>query len=146
MKHLTFISFLLISRFCYAQSDKIDSLISKLDNNQLRGTCHYAWVVELNSEAGWELIKTGKSATDKLIPALADSSKGIVVHYILTNIYKPDSNWIQTISWADRDNLLVYLCNELYFFESSNGTYADKNSLILNTYRWRSYIKKAVTK
>ena len=141
MKYLLVIYFFLTSVYCFSQTNRIDSLINKLDNNQLRGTCHYAWIVEFNSDPGWELIKLGKCATDQLVKSLSDSSRGIAVHYVLTQIYKPDSSWVQTIAFANRDALSIYLCNGLYFFESPHGTYTDYSNLLTNVIRWKSYIK-----
>lgn len=88
---------LLIGLFClsglaaFAQRDSVDVWIFKLDNSQLRGTCHYAWTLELKEDAiaAAKLIAYGKPATKKLIKALSDPGRNIVSHYILASVWGP---------------------------------------------------------
>jgi hypothetical protein len=59
----------------FAQSPRVQSLINRIDNNQL------------HSPAATKLIKIGKPASHQLIQVLDDSTRGIVAHYILQKIW-----------------------------------------------------------
>ena len=94
MKLLKLTILFLVAVFpAYSQVDKIDLLISKLDNKKLIGVCNYVWVLKNESKEADTLItigqKGGKDKTElcvKLYSILTDSTKGIIAHYILSNI------------------------------------------------------------
>src|SRR5436305_13358085 len=99
MKSIILISvFFIAATSTYSQIDRIDNLIGKLDNNQLVGVCNYVWVLknvckeadtlvdlskQIDSE-GKPIFK--KAIVAKLISLLTDSIKGIIAHYVLSNI------------------------------------------------------------
>jgi len=104
----------------YGQTDSVDVWISKIDNNQLQGTCHYYWTIELKTDA-WEahkLLNAGRMATDKLIKSLSNVDKGVISHYMLSKILESTFQ-IETLSM---DNEKVsYRVNGLEFYEGSDG-------------------------
>ncbi|MDI9868924.1 hypothetical protein [Flectobacillus roseus] len=93
MKHLILITYLLVTLFVgHAQTNKVDSLIAKLDNGKLVGTCNYVWVLKNGCKEADTLINIGRThkevnkiITLKLFNLLTDPTKGIIYHYILTN-------------------------------------------------------------
>src|SRR5579885_2386296 len=108
-----------------AQNDKIDTLISKINNNQLTYACMYACVFRNTSKDADELISLGKSSyqreiTNKLFQILTDSTKGIIAHYVLTNIWY--TNGIsQSGFYYEDDEMLEYEYNWLRFYQDKNG-------------------------
>lgn len=66
----------------------IDSLVAKLSWNSISMTC-MATILVLTHEDSTEkaLVKIGKPATGKLIAALDDTSKTVIAHIILTQIW-----------------------------------------------------------
>ena len=130
---------IVISFFCYtlnAQSNEIDKLIDNLNNNQLRGTCHYAWVLEINSKSADSLMTIGKSATSKLLPWLDDSNKGLIVHCILSHIWIEDFSIGSSFEKFNDEGIVEYTYNELYFYEKDSKMIIDKNALETNKKKW----------
>ncbi len=127
-----FLSFVSVS----AQVAKIDSLINKIDNKQLRGTCNYFWSLEMRSESGRELTKIGKISTTKLLGILTDPNKGIIAHYILTRIWVDTIKQWNSFEHFDRDSSVHYEYNGLAFYERHNQWFALKNNLEENKKIW----------
>lgn len=97
LKTLRLLTFLLIPVHLNAQpqAQTIDSLINQINNNQIYSTCQYILVIKIDSDAANLLIQMGKPVTDQLIPLLDNPKKGIITHYILSNI------WLDTLSsWS----------------------------------------------
>jgi hypothetical protein len=130
MRTLFFISVIAFSsKFVFAQTTRLESLINQITNNQLHGTCHYFWELEMHSQPGSEIIKIGKPVTGQLLSVLTDPNKGIIVHYILTAI------WVDTIrSWSsfeffERDRSVHYSYNGLHFYERGNDWFVLRDDL-----------------
>jgi hypothetical protein len=128
---LSFSSFLL-----GAQIHKIDSLIQNIDNDQLYGTCHYAWFLEMKSIAGDSLIKIGNPAINNLIDLLDNKEKGIIAHYILVNISKIPYMQSSSFEHFERDTLLDYYYAGLTFHEKNGHFYTSDSALFKNKNKW----------
>jgi hypothetical protein len=80
--------FLIIANIlCFGQLRKADANIQKLNNDQFIIDHSQKASFKFKSNPALKLIKTGKPATDKLINALDDSTKTIMVHLVLCHIY-----------------------------------------------------------
>lgn len=116
----------------FGQKDSVDLWISKIDNTSIAGTCNYAWVIKPTTNEVNKLIKTGKSTEKKLLRFLTDERKGIVVHYILSNIYGQTKYYT-----LDMDSLRVkYDYNGLEFTETNDGMQTDRMSLEKCKSKW----------
>ena len=152
MKSLLTIIFalLIVNLKSSGQTISIDRLISRIENNQLEGVCHWFWSLENGSKEADTLINLSKKINselkpiykqniiDKLIPLLTNTSKGIIAHYILSNIFtrgnKQSSEYLQ-------DSLLTirYTYNNLEFYWNKNRfMFADPRRLIENKRNWES--------
>ncbi|WP_196887507.1 hypothetical protein [Aureivirga sp. CE67] len=144
MKKLLIFLFILTSNLSInAQSKTVDSLIEELDNDQINGTCNYVWVLKVDSKAADTLIEMGKPITQKLISFLEDPNKGIIIHYILSEI------WYEKYSMGPvhQDFTILegytskYICNELYFYTKHSKMVAKKQDLHENKKKWIEKIK-----
>ena len=124
------------------QINKVDSFILNIDNSQLFGTCHYAWFLEMKSSAGDSLIKIGKEATLKLVPLLDDDKKGIIVHYLLSNIWSDSLIFSATFSHIEKDSISDYCYAGLNFYDKNGYIYAQSDVLKNNKKRWLQRINK----
>ena len=120
----------------YAQSDNVDSLIKKINNDQLKGICHYVWDLGMNSSAGDSLIKLGEPITPELIPLLDSKEKGIIVHYILSNIWADTLMTTAPMVQLKKDSVLEYNYCGLLFFEKNGHMFTKKRYLRTNKKRW----------
>jgi hypothetical protein len=144
MKPLVIFTYFLLTHFVgHTQTSNIDNLIAKLDNGKLFGTCNYVWVLKNGSKEADTLISIGKTQglikTDlckKLYSLLTDTTKGIISHYILTNIFYKDNITSGTI-YFDKDSTLEYNYSGLRFYENNyRRMYADKPELEHNQKVW----------
>jgi hypothetical protein len=129
----------------YSQPSEIDLLIKKLDNKKLYGTCNYNWQIYNASKEADTLIAIGRIVPNKKIELflnlynlLEDSTKGIVSHYVLTNIFYKDSIINGGGKIDDNEEKYAYNYGGLIFYENKNRTmFADKSELFRTKERWR---------
>jgi hypothetical protein len=92
-----FLSHLIIG----AQSKKIDDNIKKLENSQFTIIHGDGPAFKMKSSAAHKLIKIGKTAAEKLILALNDSTKVIMAHLVLCHI------WFKHASFAGPKKIIT---------------------------------------
>jgi hypothetical protein len=85
-----FISTFLILFFqiSIGQNKSFDELSDTINNSQIVVTTGRIWGAEMRSETGNEIVKLGKKVTPQLISLLTDNDKGIIAHFILTEIWR----------------------------------------------------------
>lgn len=71
----------------HAQFRSVSSLIKKLDNSEFIIDHSAKASFSMQSKSALKLIKIGHRASQKLVNALADSTKNIMAHLILCHIY-----------------------------------------------------------
>jgi hypothetical protein len=126
-----------------AQDNKIETLIKNTNNDQLSWICNYGCGLYLKSAAADSLIKIGKPATKTLLNHLNDTERGIIIHYILSNI------WIKKIELSastlnyEKDNIIEITYCKLNFFEKEGHLYAVQNVLDENKKAWVKMINKS---
>jgi len=140
MKIRCLILTLFLIQIAKGQINNIDSLVARINNNQLYGTCHYVWILEMKSSAGEELIKFGYPAINKLILYLDDNEKGIITHYIITKIHGI-YNLSSSFDHIEKDSIIDYNLNGLRFFEKLNHFYTYDSLLIKNKKQWIDKLK-----
>lgn len=127
MKYVPTLILLLSGWTSFAQVDSVDIWIDRIKNNQLHGTCHYFWTLEVDNSARnvFSLIKNGKSGRAKLIDKLTDKDRGVVCHYILSTL----SDTL-TIEKLEMDETKIrYRVNGLEFEEREGKVYAKAEDL-----------------
>ncbi|MES2732908.1 MAG: hypothetical protein V4714_14230 [Bacteroidota bacterium] len=128
MKKLFILSiFLTIPLLVFGQKDSVNIWISRIDNSSIEGTCQYSWVIipKQNKPEINKLIKTGKSIKHKLTKLLTDENKGIIAHYILSNIYGEFSYRILSMDSVQ----ITYNYNGLEFKEMVEKIATDQSNL-----------------
>lgn len=150
MRHiLTILLLTYFSLTCFGQKQNIDTLISKIDNKQIVVVTQYVWYPKMFSPAGETLIKIGKPLTNKLIPLLSDTNKGIVTQFILTTIWNKD---LQKAGWKtesyvrniknNRDTVNEIYFSGLTFYQNNNlKIFARQDELDRNKNKWLKFIK-----
>jgi hypothetical protein len=120
----------------YGQNNKVDSLIQNINNDQLYGTCHYAWVLEMESDAGISLIKMGNSIVYKIVPLLDNKDKGIIAHYILCNIIGQPVYSSSSFAHYESDSTIDYNYGGLRFHEKDGHFFTSDSLLQENKINW----------
>ncbi len=138
---LTISMFLILGQYCFAQKNRIDSLINQLDNSQagLNGD-YFGATIDLRGELSISIFNIGKPATEKLISILEDSTRGVIAHILLTWIWEKTER-PKTI-YIERDILSVYTYNDLNFFVRPGEVYANKYDLKLNRLKWLAFFRQ----
>ena len=92
MRKFIFVTFIFISSLAVGQQKKIEKFLFEIDNTQMRVVENNGSLnLEMNSKAGKKIIRKGNALTPKLIILLNDPQKGIIAHYILSQIWI--NNW-----------------------------------------------------
>ena len=133
-----------------AQNERIDFLINNIDNQKLFGTCNYVWVLKNGSYEADPLIKIGQSKTKdlnllclKLYNLLTDPTKGIISHYILSNIINVEGVKYTSLYFYDEDGTLEYNYNGLRFYENKyKRMFADYSELEYNRNVWSVILRQ----
>lgn len=108
----------------------------------------YVWYPKMFSPAGDSLIKIGRPATDKLILLLSDTAKGIIAHFILSNIWsdklqKAGQPLASNVHQVDDDTTAVLgiLYTDFTFYQdNSNRNFARQADLDKNKKRWLAFV------
>jgi hypothetical protein len=136
---------------CFAQSDRIDRLLNQINNDQIVINRGYFYYPEMRSYAVDFLITNiGEPATDKLINLLTDATKGIIAHFILSNIWssslpKPERIVDTTTHTADTTwstPLRFSYYGLTFFVDDNNHIFALKKDLEENKNFWIAFIKE----
>jgi len=151
---LTILAITTLSFVSLGQKQSIDKFISRLDNQQIAIVMQYAWYPKMVSPAGDSLIKIGKPATEKLISLLSDTSKGIIAHYILSNIWadklrRTGQELGSNVRYVENDTItaLAISYTDFIFFQDSNGhNFARQTDLDSNKDRWISFFNTNIFK
>ena len=141
MKHILNISVLTLTLFyssiSFGQTKVLDSLIQNISNKQAYILLTRTMSPRINSTVGIKIIQLGKAATPELIKVLDDQNKGIIAHFILSEIWK--ERWNQEICCAiSNDGVLeIISINGLKIYIDDNTLFAKKDDLKRNKERWR---------
>jgi hypothetical protein len=118
----------------------VDIWISKIDNRSIAGQCNYVWVLKPTTSEVDKIIMAGKKAEKKLLKLLTSEEKGVVAHYILSNIYKQTSYqtiYVDTLKWETK-----FIYNGLEFMETERGMVTDMAELNKCKDEWIKKLRK----
>lgn len=127
MRRLSLILLLIIPFTVFGQKDSLSVWISKINNRSIAGQCNYVWVLKPTTKEVEKIIGTGKKAEKKLLKLLTTKDKGIVAHYILSNIYKQTSHKILHMDTLTLETKFIY--NGLEFTETETGMVTSQTRL-----------------
>ena len=150
MRHfLTIFALTTLGFSSFGQEQSIDTFISKINNQQIVVMMQYVWYPKMFSPAGDSLIQIGKPATDKLIPLLSDISKGIIAHFILSNIWRKELGKAgqtlgSNVHQVDNDTAAVLgiLYTDFIFYQDNNRHIFSRQAYLeSNRERWKTFFK-----
>jgi hypothetical protein len=127
---------LIISNTCFSQTKVLDSLIQKIDNNEAYVVLLKTMSPRINSKAGTKLIEIGKSVTPELIKVLDNDDKGIIAHFILSEIWK--DSWEEVLCCAIQysGNTEIITVNGLEIYIKENKLYSKFEDLKVTKEKW----------
>jgi hypothetical protein len=122
------------------QSDNLDTLIARINNNQIIDDGDWLGPkITLSGPSVSKLLEMGKLASNKLTSVLADSTRGIIAHCILSLIWEKGGR-LQTY-YSNRDEMEICIYNDLCFFRKGKEIYANKEDLERNKMLWEVFIR-----
>jgi len=125
----------------FEQTKQIDSLIRMLHNNEIKPDGNYFGpTYYLSNGPAVKLITIGKAVTVGLLNVLTDSSKGVVAHLILTELWKDSFPGVNPIH-IDRDDITIFTVDGLTFFIKGDQVYANRHDLEMNLVRWKEFVR-----
>lgn len=113
-KYVLIVFVFLMTLSAKAQFQSTEKLISLLDNSQFEIIHEHKGEFKTNSKHAVKLIRKGKSASGKLLKALNDDSKIIMVHLVLCHIYDGKVSFAgpKVLVHQDKDVYHYYLGKE----------------------------------
>lgn len=87
IKNILLLLLLFISFISIAQTKTLDSLVQKINNNDVYVVILETISPRINGAAESQIIALGKEATPSLIGVLDDKNRGIVAHVLLSKIW-----------------------------------------------------------
>ncbi len=124
----------------YGQQKVIDSLIQHINNKEAYLLLIKTLSPRIDSKAGKQIIQIGKNASPELIQILDTSDKGIIAHFILSEIWK--ETWDEQIccNIMNNDNFEVFKVNGLKIQIENNILKSEEIDLKLNKVLWKKRI------
>lgn len=137
LKQLVVFAVALTSGIAMSQVKPETSLIEKINNKDAYIVMTKTMSPRINSEAGAAIIKIGKRATPALINILEDQNKGIIAHFILSEIWKED--WEEAIccNVSFDGNIEIVTINGLEISIENNELHAKPADLKNNKASWK---------
>lgn len=143
MKNLKKIHLFVIIAFSFsisnAQNKELDSLIQKIDNSDAYIVMTATTSPRTKGEVTKQIIEIGKSATCELVQVLEDKNKGIVAHFLLSEIWKETWNEEPCCSINDNGTYELVTINNLEIKIEDNILSATTENLRMNKLAWKAY-------
>ena len=138
-----FISTFLILFFqiSIGQNKSFDELSDTINNSQIVVTTGRIWGAEMRSETGDEIVKLGKKVTPQLISLLTDNDKGIIAHFILTEIWRKKIGEVISSEVIEGKKLYIVYNQLNLFLKNEESFYSREEDLNENKLRWESFVQ-----
>jgi hypothetical protein len=138
-----FISTFLILFFqiSIGQNKSFDELSDTINNSQIVVTTGRIWGAEMRSETGNEIVKLGKKVTPQLISLLTDNDKGIIAHFILTEIWRKKIGEVISSEVIEGKKLYIVYNQLNLFLKNEESFYSREEDLNENKLRWESFVQ-----
>ncbi len=138
-----FISTFLILFFqiSIGQNKSFNKLSDTINNSQIVVTTGRIWGAEMRSETGNEIVKLGKKVTPQLISLLTDNDKGIIAHFILTEIWRKKIGEVISSEVIEGKKLYIVYNQLNLFLKNEESFYSREEHLNENKLRWESFVQ-----
>lgn len=118
------------------QTKTLDSLVQKIDNNDVYVVILETISPRINGVAENEIIALGKDATPSLIKVLDDKNKGIVAHVLLSKIWNDKFPEATCCNLQYIRNTEILIINGLKIYIEDNTLVATQEDLKKNKENW----------
>ena len=122
-----------------AQNKELESLIQKIDNTDAYIVMTKTTSPRTKGEVTKQIIEIGKSATCELVQVLEDKKKGIVAHFLLSEIWKETWEEEPCCSINDNGTYEMVTINGLEVKIEGNVLTATSEHLLTNKLAWKAY-------
>lgn len=129
--------FILSFNLSFAQKQNLESLIQNINNKDAYILLVKTLSPRIYGNSAKSIVEIGKEATPELIKVLATKNKGVIAHFILSEIWK--EKWTEEICCDIRtiDNEEIVIINGLEIHIKDNVLYATIESLNENKQTWK---------
>ena len=129
--------FFLSFNLSFAQKQNLDSLIQNINNKDAYIVLVKTMSPRIHGDSANSIVAIGKKATPELIKVLDNSNKGIIAHFILSEIWK--DKWKEETCCYIRNfnNEEIVIINGLEIHIKDNVLYSTIESLNKNLQNWK---------
>jgi hypothetical protein len=113
----------------------------------------YVWYPQIFSPAADTIIKIGKPVTEKIIPLLTDTTKGLIAHFILAHIWadttKDKPHLASSVYPINNDPdifLGIRFADFTFYRQNSNRNIVKEGDLDKNKKRWIDFLASGIYK
>ena len=131
--------FFLSFNLSIAQKQNLDSLIQNINNKDAYIVLVKTMSPRIHGDLANSIVAIGKKATPELIKILDNNNKGVIAHFILSEIWK--DNWNEEICCdvTNIDNEEIIIINGLEVHIKNNILYSTAESLNKNKQKWKEF-------
>ena len=131
--------FFLSFNLCFAQKQNLDSLIQNINNKDAYIVLVKTMSPRIHGDSAKRILGIGKQATPELIKVLDNKNKGVIAHFILSEIWK--DKWDEEICCDIRniDNEEIIIINGLEVHIKHNILFSTIESLNKNMQNWKNF-------
>ena len=122
-----------------AQKKNLDSLIQNINNKDAYIVLVKTMSPRIHGDLANSIVAIGKKATPELIKVLDNKNKGVIAHFILSEIWK--ENWKEEICCdvTNIDNEEIIIINGLEVHIKDNILFSTIESLNKNMENWKKF-------
>jgi hypothetical protein len=132
---------ILFFQISIGQNKSFNELSDSINNSQIVVTTGRIWGAEMRSETGDEIVKLGKKVTPQLISLLTDNDKGIIAHFILTEIWRKKIGEVISSEVIEGKKLYIVYNQLNLFLKNEESFYSREEDLNENKLRWESFVQ-----
>lgn len=123
----------------FAQKQNLDSLIQNINNKDAYIVLTKTMSPRINGNSANSIVRIGKQATPDLIKILDNKNKGIIAHFILSEIWKEKWNEQICCNIKNIDNEEIVIINGLEIHINGNILYSTAENLNKNKENWKKF-------
>jgi hypothetical protein len=124
----------------FGQHKIVDSLLQHINNKEAYILLVNTMSPRMNSEAGEQIIQIGKKATPELLQILDSQEKGIIAHFILSEIWKETWNEQICCNIMYSGAIEIFTINGLKIYIDNNVLYSNEIDLKNNKIHWEKIV------
>lgn len=136
IKNILLLPLLYTSLTSFSQTKTLDSLVQKINNNDVYVVILETISPRINGAAENEIVDLGKEATPSLIGVLDDKNRGIIAHVLLSKIWNDKFPEATCCNLQYIRNTEIITINGLKIHIEDNTLFATLEDLKKNKENW----------